>query len=175
MFFELIAAVVAGGFAAGVVMLLNRLVGGRLPRWLMPIAAGLAMIGYTIAMEYTWFSRTSSSLPPGVEVTDTHEADNFWRPWTYIAPVTDRFLAVDTTNIRTNDSVPHQRIADLIAFGRWQTPKVAPMVFDCDARRNAPMLDTVTLDASGAVENAQWAPIQEGDLTLSTVCKEIRP
>ena len=33
MFVELIAAFVAGIAAAGVVMLVNRLLGGRLPRW----------------------------------------------------------------------------------------------------------------------------------------------
>lgn len=175
MFLELIAAVVAGGFAAGIVTLLNRLSGRRLPRWLMPVAAGIAMIGYTIAMEYSWFSRTSSALPEGIEVVSTHEASNFWRPWTYVTPVTDRFLAIDRGAIRTNEDVPNQRLVDLLSFGRWQKPGIAPMVVDCEGRRGAPMLDNVTIDASGAVENARWAPIPEDDTAFDIICKEIRP
>ena len=173
MFFELIAAVVAGGCAAGVVMLLNRLTGRRLPRWLMPVAAGVAMIGYTIAMEYSWYERTSKSLPSGIEVVVTHEASNFWRPWTYFSPVTDRFIAIDVDSIRTNESVPRQRMVDLFAFARWQSPKVLPMVYDCEANRSAPLLDDATLGASGEVENLRWAPVPKSDTSIIAVCKEI--
>ena len=38
MFLELIAVIFAGIAAAGVVMLLNRTLKGRLPRWMAPVA-----------------------------------------------------------------------------------------------------------------------------------------
>lgn len=68
MFLELIATFIAGFAAAGVMMLVNRMSGGRLPRWLVPVVAGLAMIGTTIASEYNWFDRTRGTLPNGFEV-----------------------------------------------------------------------------------------------------------
>ena len=40
MFWELIATLMAGFAAAGVVLLLNKILRGRLPKWAMPIAAG---------------------------------------------------------------------------------------------------------------------------------------
>ena len=49
MFLELIATVFAGLAMAGVVMLVNRTSGGRLPRWTAPVAAGLAMITATVS------------------------------------------------------------------------------------------------------------------------------
>ncbi|MEO1190053.1 MAG: hypothetical protein AAFW60_13380, partial [Pseudomonadota bacterium] len=68
MIFELIAVVVAGFAGAGVALLLNKVVGGRLPRWIIPIAAGLAMFATTIAHDYCWYERTAASLPDGLEV-----------------------------------------------------------------------------------------------------------
>ncbi|MEP0154063.1 MAG: hypothetical protein ABJE81_05245, partial [Pseudophaeobacter sp.] len=61
MFLELIAVIFAGIAVAGVVMLVNNVTGARLPRWLAPVAAGLAMIGVTVTSEYSWYSRTLAS------------------------------------------------------------------------------------------------------------------
>ena len=47
MVFELIATIVAGFAGAGVALLLNKIFGGRLPRWIMPVAAGAAMLATT--------------------------------------------------------------------------------------------------------------------------------
>ncbi|MDV7143381.1 hypothetical protein R3X27_11875 [Tropicimonas sp. TH_r6] len=175
MFLELIAAVFAAAAAAGIVMLLNHMTGKRLPRWLMPAAAGVTMILFTIRMEYSWYERTVAEFPEGVVITQTHESSAFWRPWTYFAPLTDRFVAMDPAAVQSNEAVPHQRIVEMLFFGRWKAPEAVPMVIDCDTRQGAPMLDSVTFDADGAVAEAKWAPIPEDDLTFATVCKETRP
>lgn len=175
MFLELIATVLAGVAAGGVVMVLNRLTGRRLPGWLMPVVAGAAMLFVTIRMEYTWFERMTADFPEDAVITELHESSAFWRPWTYAAPLVDRFAVLEKSAVRTNEAVPHQRMFDMIFFGRWQKVQVVPMVVDCDTSRGAPMLDDVTFDEAGAVDTAPWAPIPEGDLTYATVCKEIRP
>lgn len=175
MFLELIAAIIAGAAGAGVVLLANRLMGGRLPRWLMPVAAGAAILLFAIRMEYSWFNRTIADFPESVVVTETHQARGFWRPWTYIFPLTDRFVAVDTAALRLNPDVPDQRMADFLFFGRWQPARTMPMVVDCAARRGAPLGESVTFESSGAVAEAQWAPIPEGDAAFEAICKEVRP
>ncbi len=43
MFLELIAVIVAGIAGAGVMMLIARVSGGRIPKWFIPVAAGAAM------------------------------------------------------------------------------------------------------------------------------------
>lgn len=173
MFFELIAAILAGVAAAGVVLLLNKILGGRLPKWLTPAAAGAAMIGFTILMEYTWFDRTTGEFPESVIIANTHEARNLWRPWTFAVPLIDSFVAVDPASMRTNADVPDQRMADLLYFERWRAPRSVPMVFDCVEGRAAPLLDTVTYDDKGAVDGAAWVSVPTGDPTLATICKEI--
>ena len=82
MFVELIATVFAGIACAGVAMLLNIMTGRRLPKWIMPVSAGLGMIAMTISNEYTWFKRTADRLPEGLEIATTVEEQGWLRPWT---------------------------------------------------------------------------------------------
>ena len=109
MFLELIATFIAGFAGAGAVMLINRILGGRLPRWLTPVAAGGAMLAATIANEYGWYECTVETMPEGMEVATAVEERAFYRPWTYLVPYTSRFIAVDTASVRTNDALPGQR------------------------------------------------------------------
>ncbi|MFV0333105.1 MAG: hypothetical protein ACK5JR_03425 [Tropicimonas sp.] len=172
MFLELIAAIVAGIAAAGLVLAARRLSGRRLPGWLMPVAAGVVMLLFAVRMEYGWFARTTADFPPDVVITRTHEARALWRPWTYLFPLVDRFVAVEHASIRRNPDVPHQRMADLMFFGRWQPVRILPMVMDCAGHRIAPLHDDVTFDEAGAVGAADWAAVSDDDLTYAAICKE---
>ena len=93
MFLELIAVAVAGFAGAGAIMALRLVLGDRLPRWLVPVGAGLAMLAATISSEYNWFSRTAGALPEGVVVADSVTDTAPWRPWTYLVPLTVRAMA----------------------------------------------------------------------------------
>ena len=92
MFFELIATITIGVGAAGVAMLARRLSGRRLPGWVTPVTAGAAMIGFVLWAEYSWYGRTVAALPDGVEVATANESRQVYRPWTYVAPLTDRLM-----------------------------------------------------------------------------------
>ena len=170
MFIELIATIFAGIACAGVAMLLNRVTGRRLPRWVMPVAAGAGMLAMTISNEYTWFSRTAAQLPEGIEVAMTVDEQSWWRPWTQIAPYTKRFVAVDTGNAMTNDALPEQRMADLYFFGRWSPVNQAPMAFDCGAARSALLIDGAEFAENGAITNADWQDMPADDPILAMVC-----
>ncbi len=74
MFLELIATIVAGIAAAGLMMVITRASGGRLPKWLTPVAAGAAMIAATIANEYGWYGRTADNLPEDFVIVEPLKA-----------------------------------------------------------------------------------------------------
>ncbi len=171
MFLELIATIFAGIACAGVAMLLNLATGRRLPRWILPIAAGAGMIAMTISNEYTWFDRTAERLPDGVEIALEVQEQSWLRPWTQIWPYTKRFAAVDTSTARTNDAVPGQRLVDLYFFGRWSPIRQAPMLFDCAGARSALLIDGATFAADGTVENADWQNLPADDPILTRVCE----
>ncbi|MBF9041762.1 hypothetical protein HKCCE4037_00345 [Rhodobacterales bacterium HKCCE4037] len=171
MFIELIAVIFAGLACAGMAMLLNRATGGRLPRWIVPVAAGLGMLAVTISNEYTWFSRTAAQLPDGLEVVMTVENDSWFRPWTRAFPYVERFVAVDTGTARTNAALPDLRLANLYFFGRWSPVNEAPMLFDCAGARSALLIDGASFGVDGAVTDAQWEDMPEDDPILALVCE----
>ncbi|MFY0596743.1 MAG: hypothetical protein JXQ85_09955 [Cognatishimia sp.] len=171
MFIELIATIFAGIACAGVAMLLNILTGRRLPKWVMPIAAGAGMIGMTISNEYTWFSRTAERLPEGVEIASTIDERSWTRPWTQIVPYTKRFVAVDMANLQKNENLPAQKLVDLYFFGRWSPVNKAPMLIDCENTRSALLIDGAEFAPDGRVINADWQSKPKDDPILITVCE----
>lgn len=169
MYIELIAAIASAFAAAGLVLVVNRATGGRLPGWSMPAAAGAALLGYAIWSEYSWFDRVASELPDGVDVTFSNQASAVWKPWTFVVPYVDRFVAVDGLSIRTNDAVPHQRLVDVYFYGRWSRRTGVEVIVDCTERVMAP-LPSAELDATGAAVRAAWVSPVEGDTTVESAC-----
>ena len=166
MFLELIAVFVAGFAGAGAMMLLAKLTGGRLPRWLVPVGAGIAMLGTAISSEYSWYNRTAGALPEGFAIAQSIESQAFWRPWTYAIPMIDRFVAVDQANLRRNDQTEGLYMADLYFFGRWKPVQAVEVMVDCPAGRRA---DPALGDGSPPV----WRDVGAEDPILKTVCQEV--
>ncbi|MEO1000433.1 MAG: hypothetical protein AAFW69_07505 [Pseudomonadota bacterium] len=168
MFYELIATFAAGFAAAGVVLLLNRLVGRRLPRWLMPVAAGAAMLAFTIWSEYDWASRTVAGLPEGVVVVRTVEVSRWWKPWTFVAPQTTGFLAVDAAAQRVRDAAPELRLVSLYAFQRWQPPAEIYQIVDCNRAARADVSGPD--DLSAELPDGAWITLGPEDPLIRSVC-----
>lgn len=172
MFMELIATIIAGIGAAGLVMLLNRTIGNRLPRWFAPVAAGAAMLAATISSEYSWYSRTSNSLPEGMVVAETVESKAMYRPWTYVTPFVERFMVVDVATARRNPAQPGVVLVDLIFFGRWQQVQKLAVMFDCENNRQTLVPEEVNFDENGALKGAKWGPIPADESALVIACGE---
>ncbi|WP_305986076.1 hypothetical protein [Roseibium sp. MMSF_3544] len=170
MFVELIATFVAGIAAAGLVMLVNRVLGGRLPRWFAPVAAGIAMILTTISNEYGWFSRTKEALPEGLVIALTVENKAFYRPWTYIQPFVERFVAVDMQTIRLHPERPDEKLGETYFFGRWAPVNKITFLADCAGHRRAALTDAISFEDDGAVTGADWIPVPADDPIVSTIC-----
>lgn len=171
MFFEMVATLVSGFAGAGIVLVLNKISGGRLPKWAMPVGAGLAMIITTIANEYAWYDRTRDTLPEGMTVIETVENKAIYRPWTYVKPFTERFIALDEPSLRTHDAKPAMRMVDTYFFGRWSAPEKMVMLADCDAGKRAPLIDGVTFDADGNVTGVDWFAPEAEDPLVTAICK----
>lgn len=173
MFVELIGVIFAGIAMAGAVMLLNRLLGGRIPKWMMPVAAGLAMIGATVSNEYTWFERTQAGLPEGIEVVARFEKKGLLRPWTYARPYVDKFAALDRQSLREHAEQPDMKLLDLLLFGRWAAVQKVPMVFDCKAGAQAALIEGAEFALGGALPNTDWFTPPAGDPVQSAACERV--
>jgi hypothetical protein len=170
MFLELIATFFFGFATAGVVMILNKISGGRLPKPLIPIAAGAAMIGFTIWNEYNWYPQTLAKLWDGVEVVTEIEKSTFYQPWSYVKPYVIRFSAVDMANAKRNEDFPDQVIVDSLFFERWAPTQRVPIAVDCAASTSANLVDGMEFDDSGALTGVEWVSLEADDPLLERVC-----
>ncbi|MFW8634231.1 hypothetical protein [Cribrihabitans pelagius] len=171
MFLELIAVIFAGVAAAGLVMLAGRTLGGRLPRWLAPVAAAVAMIGVTIALEYGWYGRTKASLPEGLTVAETVQHQSFYRPWTYALPYVDRFAALDTAGLMSHPGHPDVYLAEIFFFGRWAPVSKVSALLDCGGWRRTLVEDGATIGTDALPEGLDWVAAEPGDAILTTACE----
>lgn len=170
MFLELIGTVFAGFAFAGLVMVLNKLTGGRLPKWAAPVAAGIGMIGMTISSEYSWYGRTVDTLPEGLEIVQEVESRALYRPWTYAVPFVDRFAAIDTVSVRTNNKVPDERLVDLYFFGRWAPRSMIPVAVNCADNSRANLADGAEFADDGRLVNADWIEAPANDPVIEATC-----
>jgi hypothetical protein len=178
MFFLLLSTVALGAVVAGVVMIANRALGGRLPRWLAPAAAGLGMLLFTIWMDYGWFDMTSRGLPDGMIVVSSYETSNPLQPWTLVKPKVNRFAAIDLGTVEANGVEPRYRRVRLNLFTRYEPVRQITQVYDCEGRGRIDLLPGETLDPTNVADMA-WAPVGEDGWSLSafeSVCrKQIAP
>lgn len=166
-----LGAIVAGFAGAGVMMLVNRVTGRRLPGWSALVAAGAAMLGMTVYLEYDWFDRRSAQLPDGVEVV-WHNADRqLWRPWTYVFPLTTRFIAMDVENVGTNEAQPDMRLVDLMFAQRWTPDRLSKALFDCAGGRSAQISAETEFGPDGTVEGVDWSPVGPEDPVIQNACR----
>lgn len=100
MLIKLFIAAGAAFFAAGIAQYARILTRKKLPRWIVPAAAGLGILAYQVYMEYSWFERTQAQLPPGSVVTEVRQQPAFWRPWTFVVPLKMGFSVVEPDKVQ---------------------------------------------------------------------------
>ncbi|MGP3697674.1 hypothetical protein [Rhodobacter sp. NSM] len=172
MVMDLLATLAAGAGLAGIAMLLRVLSRRRLPKWLVPIAAGAGMLLFSIWNEYSWYPRVTAALPPEVVVISAPEDRVGLRPWTMIFPVATRFMALDATGMLRSESNPAIRRAEVVVVQRWHNTQRVPMAFDCEGRRTANLETGSELRPDGTLTGTDWLPVREEDQLLKAACRE---
>jgi hypothetical protein len=172
MFWELLATVFAGLGAAGIALTLRFITARRLPRWVIPMSAGGAMLAFQIYSEYSWFSHQKTLLPDDVVVVKEIEETTAWRPWTFFAPQTVRFIAVRVSEGAVNKTNPDLVLAELYFFERRHLAKKVPQVFHCVEHARADLSEELIIPAPGTKLDDQWLTLPADDPVLLTVCQK---
>lgn len=142
------------------------------PQWLIPVVAGIGLIGTTVYLEYDWFKRVSAELPPGFVVVDAEATSNPMRPWTFLAPITTSFTALDRTKLARHPTVATLVTGQVFGFARWQNPQSALMVFDCAGNRRTPVIEGMQIDEAGVLTGGEWVVLETGDELQEAACRE---
>ena len=95
MIWHLLAVFIIGLCVGAFAFLLRKLSRNKLPSWIIPVCAGLGMLGYLAYYDYTWFDFKRSQLPQESVVIEQERASNFFRPWSYLAPSVSSFMVLD--------------------------------------------------------------------------------
>lgn|SRR5690606_7730146 len=170
MLLELIAILAAGFGLAGVALSLNLLLRKRLPKWVIPASAGAGMLLMAVWLEYSWLDRTAGSFPQGVEVASTNQVRSWYRPWTWVVPLTTRLVAIDRRFNREHADMPGQVMAQVLLAGRWEPTRQFSAVFDCSGHRRADLVSDVALNEDGSLRNARWVRLPADDRLLQLAC-----
>jgi len=142
MIWHLIAAIFAGLAAAGIGLTLRVISGKRLPRWIVPVFAGLGMLGYQIHVEYSWYSHRLEQLPDSAHVVEITRDGMFWRPWTYVLPMVTAFSVVDTQSLAVQREGEERLVEFLLyRFERQVQDRVTTQnwLMNCNTRETVPL------------------------------------
>lgn len=170
MTFEFLAILIAGVGGAGIGLLLRRLSGHRLPKWLAPALAGLGMLGASVWSEYGWFPRLQAGIPEGVELARIGESSSPLRPWTYAFPLVTEAWLVDTRKALRNPQAPDLVLAPVWRFARWQKDQEILVMFDCAGARRVDVTEGVTFSDTGTLSGGTWVALDAGDPVLAAAC-----
>lgn len=169
---ELIAAIVAAFAFAGIALALRKLSRGRLPKWIVPAAAGLGLLGFTVWSEYDWFSRVSAELPEGVIVVHAVPEASPLRPWSYLFPMTSAFVAMDTTATIPHPEAAGLRLVRLFSFARWRGVAEGLMIVDCAGGRQVMVTQGIAVTPEGELTGGDWVTPEDGDGIQQAACEE---
>ncbi len=173
MWVDLISMAAVGILSACIIYIIRRSLarqGRRLPRWMLPVLIGSSMIGYSIWNEYSWFNRITSQLPPAVAVVGQGQRSDAWAPWTYVWPVTTRFIAMDTRHRVMSSQHPGLVVTELLLVERWQPTRRVQLAFDCHNRKRAELLGDARIEADGSLEGSRWQAVTPDDPMLRAAC-----
>lgn len=170
MLIEFVAAIAAAAATAGLVLMIaafGRMTGRwSLPKWVMPAAAGAAMLGFAIWNEYSWFPRTRAALSEEMVVASAPADRMAYRPWTYIFPLVTRFVAVD----RGAAAGAEVFATNAYVVTRWGRTRQIPVAFDCVRMTRADLVEGAQLAADGTLTGAEWLPPDAEDPLVRAAC-----
>jgi hypothetical protein len=170
MILEFLAVIVAGFGGGGTALILHRLSGRRLADWFIPVGTATGMVMMVIYLEYTWADRFEAGLPENVTVVSRSEDRAWYRPWTYIVPLSTRVIAVDNRVRQTNLKNPELVMTGVVLAERWAMSMGFKSIFDCKNSRRADLTEGTQLDEEGIPLAAEWYQLSPTDRFLTTAC-----
>ncbi|MFT7060379.1 MAG: hypothetical protein ACJASV_002896 [Pseudorhodobacter sp.] len=172
MLLDFIATITAGIGLVGIVIILRHLTKGRVPKWTLPAAIGTGMLVFSVWNEYSWYERTAGVLPEQVIILSSPADRVAYRPWTYLFPVSTRFMALDRTVMVISEVDDRYRRADVLVVRRWTPTTRIPLAFDCLDARRADLIEGATLDPDGTLTGTEWLPADSSDELQRAACQE---
>ena len=168
--YHLLATFGLGLCAAGFIWLVYRTLARKPPRFLIPLAAGAAMITYNIWSEYTWYERTLAGLPAHIQVVRAIPYESAWQPWTLVFPRVDRLIAIDGSQTRRNENLPDFVLTELVLAKRHDPTVTVLQMYDCKQAQRTDVAAAAGFDQDGLPLEALWEAVDRQGPLFQAVC-----
>ncbi|MEM0899062.1 MAG: hypothetical protein AAGI92_03825 [Pseudomonadota bacterium] len=171
MLFTILGAIVFAVAVCGSVALVFRTIKRPIPKGVIPLLAGVSIVGFTAYNENSWYSRQLEALPESVQVIRTGEFSNFIQPWTMIWPRVNRYLAVDTRNVAQVPDNEAVRFTEIIVAERYTPTRVINQFINCETLEAATGSENALKNPSAEISTLNWYGLGEADGRLiAAVC-----
>ncbi len=170
MILEFLAVVVAGFGGGGAAMILQKLTLRHMPEWTTPFGVAAGMLAMVVYLEYTWAGRFEAGLPDEVAVVSANQQRIWYRPWTYVVPLTTRVIAVDNRMRQRNVNNPDMVRTGVVLAERWALTMAYKSFFDCANARRADVTSGTRLNEEGIPVDAAWYQLAAEDRFLEVAC-----
>lgn len=172
MFWSLLTAFIAAFAGAGIGLAIHRLTGRRLPRGIIPVCAGLAMLIATVALEYGWYSNVRDTMADDLVIISERQQQAWYQPWTYVQPWVRGFIGYSPAEVVETASGSGVLVVQLRRQERWQPQIVHPNIVECGTYRRAELTPQTEFSDAGQPVNANWIEVSQDDPILNAVCAE---
>lgn len=171
MIINLLVTLAMGGIAAGTVYLIARPFGWKPQGVVYLIAAAAGMLAYSIYDEYTWYERSTASLPNHFQVVRSYATSMPYQPWTYLKPRIYRFDAVDLRSRRANPDAPDLALIRLLRVTRNTSTEDISAILDCPNSRYVEVGEDTRFSESGVPIDPDWQGLSEHRSLKAAICK----
>jgi len=141
-----------------------------LPKFVLPMVAGITLLTYNGYMRYTWGDRTIEAFPQEVVVLKEYRSATLFEPWTYLVPRVSHMIAADATQTRTNDAHPEVIMGATVMLQEHQPTLNMTVMVNC-VEGTVAVLPTDQITAGqNPFDVAQWTDRAEFPYIASYYC-----
>lgn len=144
----------------------------ELPKFLLPMLGGIALLSYNAYMRYTWGDRTIEAFPKEVVVLQQYRHSNVFEPWTFLVPRVSHLIAADTTQTRTNPNYPDILIGATVMMQEHQETTQMTVMVNCKAEELAVLPTQQVAAGQNPLEQASWMKKEEMPFVVDFYCKD---
>ncbi len=142
-----------------------------LPKFVLPMLAGLTMFSYNIYMSYSWIDRMVASYTPEVVVLKEYRSKSFFAPWTILVPRVSHFIAANTKKEPQLIEGTNVIEGALVAMQEHIDPENMSVLVNCDEGKVSIMPMEKVLAAESPLDVAQWINGAEFPYVMDYYCK----
>jgi len=166
-----LTAICLAALICGPIWAIARYLRVPLPKFVLPMLAGVTLFSYNIYMSYSWIDRTVASYEPEVIVLKEYRSKSFFAPWTILVPRVSHFIAANTKKEAQLIEGTNVIEGALVAMQEHLDPQNMSVLVKCDENLVSVMPMAQAAQAASPLDVAQWTAGKEFPYIVDYYCK----